>query len=228
MRDDHKDDHNLPAPIDDDGFAPIAPSEGQIIVGTLLRFVDGAWTEMGLPVPAGLKLLALTVNVVLQRWQDQRVIETITEKPLPDVADLNAEIPEREWETDLNGNPRPPWTKTYVVYLLNEQTCEKYTFANSTIGARLAYETLTDRVAWMRKLRGVNVVPEVELVSKPMRTRFGVKQRPDFKIIGWKQLGGGGGGEGVTPRIAGPAAAPGISDAKPVTTKEEFSDEIPF
>jgi hypothetical protein len=223
MSDDQRED--LPTPVANDGFYPVAPSEGQVIVGTLLRFVDGSWTEMGLAVPSGLKLLALAVDTVLQCWKDQRVIETITEKPFPDLADLNSKIPEGEWETDLNGNPRPPWVRTYLAYLLNEQTCEKYTYANSTIGARIAVETLQDRVAWMRKLRSANAVPEVELSSKPMKTRFGVKRRPEFKIIGWKQLGGDG--IPATPQIPGPAA-PGITDAKPVSLKEELNDDLPF
>jgi hypothetical protein len=217
---------NLPALPEDDGFVPVAPSQGQIIVGTFLRFTDGSWTEMGIPVPSGLKLLVIAVNEVLQRWADERVVDMVTEKPLPNVDDLNAQIPESEWEKDLNGNPRPPWVHTYVAYLLHEQTAEKYTYANSTTGARICVETLQDRVAWMRKLRGSNVVPEVELTSRPMTTRFGIKQRPEFKIVGWKKLGDDGHAP-PTPQITGPAT-PGIADVKPVPTSELLNDDLPF
>jgi hypothetical protein len=206
----------------DDGFEPIAPSGDRVIVGTLLRFVDGRWSEMGLPVPDNLRLLALSVDVCLQHWQDQKVIATIIDKPLPDPANLNAEIPKSEWEADLNGNPRPPWVTTHCVYLLNATTGEKYTYANSTIGARIARETLQDKVAWVRRLRGENVVPEVSLASLPMNTRFGQKQRPHFKIESWVSLGGGGLDKPTVAQIKGPTRV------EPVSTAEMLNDDLPF
>jgi len=226
------DESKLPAPVqDDDGFNPITPTD-RVVVGSLLKFVDGAWSESGIKVPAGTRLLALSTHVVLQRWKDQRVVETITTKPLPNVDDLNAEIPRTEWELDANGVPRPPWQTTFVTYLLNPTTCEKFTVASSTVGCRIATETLADRVAWMRRLRDDNVVPEVELTAKPMKTRFGVKQRPEFRIVGWVLLGGGdavalpGGGRGGNG--GGQLALPGLTPVTPPSLKEELNDEIGF
>ena len=218
-------DKNLPTIYEDDGdgFVALEPTD-RVIVGTLLKFVDGVWTESGITVPAGTKLLALATNQVLQKWSDQRVIETISKKPLPDLEQLNGAIPQSEWELDLNEQPRPPWQRTFIVYLLNPNSCEKFTFANSTVGARIAVQTLQDSVAWMRKLRDNNVVPQVELTSKPMKTRFGVKPRPDFKILSWHGMGGS-----TPPQIEHQQQIlPGLTRVKPVTVAEELNDEIPI
>ncbi len=217
----------MPAVYEDDGFNPIAPTD-RIIIGTLLKFnAEGKWTEMGITFPASTRLLALAVTDVLQRWHDQRVIETITAKPLPDPEKLNKLIPENEWEVDVSGKPRKPWQHTWVIYLLNEATCEKYTYANSTVGTRIAVETLQDRVAWMRRLRGANIVPEVELGSRPFKTQYGMRPRPDFKIAGWRHLGG----EPQAAPLPAPTAKPieRISEpVEPVSTQEELNDQIPW
>jgi hypothetical protein len=42
----------------------------------------------------------------------------------------------------------------------------------------------------MRKLRGENVYPVIMLSSKSMKTKSGIKQRPDFEIVDWRTLGG--------------------------------------
>jgi hypothetical protein len=213
---------NLPAPLggdDDDGFHPIVPTDDRVIVGTRLKFVDGVWSENDIKVPAGTKLLTLSTHQILQRY-DQERFTTITKKPLPDPDELNAKIPQSEWPIDRNGNRVPPWKLTYVVYLLDPRTCEKFTYISATIGARIATETFADRVAWMRRLRGNNVVPLVELTSKQMKTRFGTKQRPEFKIDNWHLLGDGGAPEQL--------ALPRLTPVEPPSTEEELDDEIPL
>ena len=45
---------------------------------------------------------------------------------------------------------------------------------------------------WMRRMRGVNVVAQVELGWAPFPTRFGMRKRPDFKVVGLIDLSGGG------------------------------------
>jgi hypothetical protein len=74
------------------------------------------------------------------RWRDQQPVETITERPdqpLPDVDKLNAKIPKKQWELGLDGQPRPPWQLEFVVYLMNPETADLWTFINSTTGARI-------------------------------------------------------------------------------------------
>ena len=45
----------------------------------------------------------------------------------------------------------------------------------------------------MRALRGARVVPVVRLTHRPMKTFVGMKHRPEFEVVDWRQLGGDGG-----------------------------------
>jgi hypothetical protein len=65
----------------------------------------------------------------------------------------------------------------------------------------------------------------VELSAKPMKTKFGMKQRPHFKIIDWRDLSG-------EPQAAITPPTPPMREVgasvKPVSLKEEMADEIPW
>ena len=84
----------------------------------------------------------------------------------------------------------------------------------------------------MRQLRGAHVRPMVVLDHRPMPTRKGgVKQRPEWTVVDWVDLGGGGDGveHKPTPQLPPSQAAEPIGKpVEPVTTEEEFSDSIPF
>ncbi len=214
-------DVNLPTVINDDDSDDV----GRVIQGTLLKCVDGNWRDRdGLPIPANTQLLAVGSTTIIQRWLEQMPIDTIVKRPgepLPDVDQLNSLIPQNEWEEGIDGKPRPPWQRQLVVYLLDEATAEKFTFASGTIGARIAVENLRDRMRSMRALRGVNVVPVIELANKPMKTRFGGKMRPEFKIMDWREFGGG------APAVPQLEHAPIKSVAAP-TASEEMRDEVKY
>jgi hypothetical protein len=161
-----------------------------VIQGVLLKCVDGRWEDRDGITPPD-PLLIVGIGRCLQCWRDEQPIDTIPERPdapLPDVDELNSQIPQSEWEPGLDGKPRPPWQKQYVVYLINPDTGDLWTFINSTTGARIAYEKLRDKFRWMRALRGHNVVPVVELDSRPMKTKYGTKMRPEFTVIEWREL----------------------------------------
>ena len=90
----------------------IPPSDGwsdtenddRIIQGTLVRCVDGHWSDKdGANLPK--QLLALSTITVFQCWRDQKPIETITDLPLPDLDELNAKIPQDEWELGIDSKP---------------------------------------------------------------------------------------------------------------------------
>jgi hypothetical protein len=209
----------------DDGYTQVETSD-RMIVGDLIKYTsDNGWTQSGLPVESSKKLAAVAVNKVLQRWQEAHVVETIAQKPLPDPDEMNAAIPQSEWEEGPDGKPRPPWQLAHIVYLLEIETCEKLTFVSATIGAKIAVSALQDRVAWMRKLRGADVVPQVELSFKPMSTRFGMRKRPDFKIVGWLDLKAGAGAPPPALRQLPPTE---LNEVTPPTTAEEMNDELPF
>jgi hypothetical protein len=218
----------LPAKvIDDDGFNDLAVID-RVIVGVMTRCVDGQWTGDGMPIPKDTRLLALATTMVLQHWQDETPIETIRAKPgqsytaLVDLRDdLNSKIDESTWETGMDGSPRPPWVLSFIVYMLNPVTAEKFTYVNSTIGARIAVADLKDKVASMRAIKGEHVIAEVELASKPMKTKFGQKIRPHFDVVGWKTFDTG-------HKPAQLESPRGIQPVEPPTLGEEIKDEISF
>src|SRR5262249_55301223 len=152
---------------DDDGFSG-SVTDGKLIKGQILRWNEtNGWTDRdGLRPPEILLVLACTE--ALQRWKNKQPLETITAKPLPEIDALNASIPMQEWEPGLDGKPKPPWVRQFVVYLIDAATAGFYTYLNSTIGARIAWDHLRERVITMRALRGTRVVPLVKLGFRPM------------------------------------------------------------
>lgn len=234
----------------DDGFDSSLNS-GRLLKGLLLRWNDQAgWHDRdGIPPPNPLLLVA--INDALQRWQDKKPT-TITEKPLPDIEELNASIPVSEWEIGLDGKPRPPWQPLVIVYLVNLGTGEFLTFMSSTVGARMAYEALKEAVVTMRALRGARVMPMVNLATRPMKTKFGMKARPHFEIVGWRtpgddarlvaprqqQLAAPAPAALIAEKVGQPASAPAAKAAaqtveamgkvEPVTTEEFLNDELPW
>jgi hypothetical protein len=218
----------LPAQIDD-GFNDLGGNDERVIIGVLLRCIDGVWTGDGVSIPTGTHLLALATTMVLQHWQDKTPIETIRPKPgqtytnLVDLRDdLNSKIDESTWEIGMDDQPRPPWVLSFIVYLLNPATAEKFTYVNSTTGARIAVLDLKDKVAWMRAIKGEQVVAEVELASKPMKTKRGQKMRPHFTVADWKTFD--------TARQPAQQLEPprGIQPVEPPTLREEMKDGIDF
>jgi hypothetical protein len=229
---------NLPIPTTDDGFSDSAGAD-RIIQGSIVRCVDGHWSDRdGISFPSETKMLALATAMALQHWKDQVPIETIVKQPnqpLPDVDEFNAKTPKAEWEAGLNGEPRPPWVRQHIVYLLDPTDAALFTFINGTVGAQIAVDRLKDKVVWMRQLRGSNVVPLIKLDSKPMKTRFGQKMRPEFTILEWRQFGGGGLKDVSPARIESrPTGQPhpddcaGLAGVEPVSIEEEMNDRIPL
>ena len=240
--------------IDDDGFSTSSCSSGRGF--DFLRWKAGyGWVDRdGVTAPS--PLLAVKVDEILRMWKDDRPTD-ITEKPLPDPDTLNAQIPVSEWEEGLDGRPRPPWAHYVVVYLVDPETATKYVYAAATVGGHIAVEQLKENVITMRMLRGARVMPLVELSSKPMKTKFKMSERPDFRIVTWLRPGDDGGmlAGPSAPQLAGPAAVevptateakadpissgpqpkPAINTtldemggAKPVTSREILDDDIPF
>jgi len=235
------------AKYDDDGFSGSIVNT-RLIKGVILRWTEtNGWTDRdGLPPPE--ILIALACTEALQRWKAKKVVEEITTEPLPDIGNLNATVPTAEWDLGLDNRPKAPWVHQYVVYLIDPASGGLFTYLNNTVGARIAYDHLRERVITMRTLRGARVVPLVKLGHRPMRTAFGPKHRPSFEVIGWRTLGGDCGGAAIaspTPRLSGRAAVEAKPEPKPVaqgeagktiaamgeisvpTAAEELADEIP-
>jgi hypothetical protein len=209
---------NVPVIIDD-GFDKTNEAD-RLIRGSIVRCVDGTWKDSdGNSIPPDSRWVAWATNECLQKWHNKMPVQTIMKQPgsaLPDVDELNAEIPQKEWET-IDGKPRPPWGRQVVVYLLNAETGAELTFISGTVGAAIAVERLRRQTGNMRMLRGARVVPVITLGNKLMRTNFGSRLRPEFVIQEWREFGA------PSPALTAEAG----KKIAPPTLAEELNDEIP-
>jgi len=217
----------------------------RLMQGVKAKCVDGRWSDGdGLPMPP--VVLVAGMHRVAQCWKDGQVLDEYWEDdgPLPDIDDLNSQIPQTEWELGLNNKPRPPWSLFFVVYLVNPETADTYTFVNNSVGAKIAFERLETKFGMMRRLRGHAVCPLVRLENRPMKiASLGItKLRPEFTAFDWRDLGNGG--DAQTAQLPPPtdnnpdgaAAKPPAEKkkatvgkpVKPVTQQEELDDECPF
>jgi hypothetical protein len=126
---------NLPAVVvDHDGFDDTG-ADDRLIQGTIIRCVDGVWSAKDeTSFSKETRLIVLNTSEALQRWENQRPVETIIKKPgqrLPDLDELNAKIPKRRWEKGLDGQPRAPWVKQNIAYLLDPKDASVFTFINT-------------------------------------------------------------------------------------------------
>src|SRR6516225_1963088 len=232
----------------DDGIeGDDVPVSAGLIQGTLIKFTnDARWvTREGEELPAGLELAAVDVLRVVQKWKDQRPVETIILEPhqkFPDVKKMNEETPKEEWVEGPDHKPRGPWQAQHILYLLDLKPMDKYTFPTGTAGGAIAVGDLCGKIKWMRKYRGANVYPVVVLRDTFFPTGFGRRQRPHFKIERWVRFGDEGNqveaASGLTP-LPSPTSS---ADKPPEQTttqselplvtepslKEEMGDEIPF
>jgi hypothetical protein len=173
----------------------------------------------------------------VQKWKDQMPIETIVLEPgqkFPDIEALNEKTPRSEWTKGPDGQPRAPWQAQHIVYLLNPETMDRYSFPTGTVGGAIAVREVVDKCKWMRKFRGTHVYPVVLLADTHMRTRFGGRQRPHFIVKRWVNLGPD---EKALPAPEPPALESGATKAEPSpglktveepSLKEQMNDEIPF
>jgi hypothetical protein len=199
--------------------------------GDFIKFdaaTQGLWFYRdGSPLSKG-PYVAMHCQKELVKWLDKRAVDRIVQtsgEPFPDAAELNAGIPQSEWEEDFNGHPKGPWQLQYTIYLVDPADGSKLICSNSTFGQKLAYEGLKERVQFMRALRGERVFPLIELSSKSMRTRFGTKIRPHFEILEWRNLGGSSGALAIAP--APVDRLPGGPVTKP-TASEIVNDRLPW
>jgi hypothetical protein len=202
------------------------PQAGGVVQGVLAKFTNEAkWvTRDGDELPADLELVAVDIARVAQKWVDQVPTETIILAPgqkFPDVKKLNDEVPRSEWREGPSGDLVGPWQTQHIVYLLDPKTMERFTYPTGTIGGSIAVRDLADRTTWMRRFRGTHVYPMVTLGDAHMNTKFGGRQRPQFKIVRWVSLGSEG---KVLPAPA--AEKPSTQGELPTVEAPSLSEEM--
>jgi hypothetical protein len=203
-----------------------------VIQGSVVKFTnEAAWvTRDGEELTPTLELVAVDVGRVVQKWQDQQPVETIILEPgqkFPNLEELNEKTPRNEWTEGPDGKPRGPWQSQHIAYLLNPLTMDRYSFPTGTVGGAIAIRDLVDKTNWMRKMRGAHVYPVVTLSDTFMKTRFGGRQRPNFLVKRWIELGNEGPAlpAPTSPPIQ-PGVHPGVHKVEPPSLKEEMGDDL--
>jgi hypothetical protein len=113
-------------------------------------------------------------------------------------------------EIEKANTDEDPWSFQYMLPLENMESGEVLIFTSSSIGGRRAVSELCNAYA-KRKLNGRDGQPIIKLAADEMNTKnFGKVPRPDFEIVGWDDM------------------TDDVVKAPPVTSEQEFQDEIPF
>jgi hypothetical protein len=219
---------NLPArqqtgdslPVPHDGWGDEAASANErLLKGTLLKCVDGNWSSSkeGASLKGGLQFVPTGTVAAWVRWwegkPDQHVFRN--ERGFLPARESLGDLDEGEWEVGPGGDVQDSWRNTRYVHLvqIKPPTAETYTFVTSTWGGRAAIEDLAGQIAIMRESHPF-AVPIIELDSTTMKTQFGRKMRPAFKVVGWRG--------NDTPQEQGPC------QIEQQQKHDDINDSIPF
>jgi hypothetical protein len=206
-----------------DGFAVQESSGGTFIIGKMLKFNDGHYTvDKFETLPAGTTLVAVNVITAWVHWEGGQPIEhrvTREGQRHPDVEEM-PDRGESKWPLGLNNEPSDPWKDTRYLHLINPQTGADYTFITDSYGGRRGVGDLKSAIRNVRYAHPT-AVPVVQPCGAPMKTRFGMKQRPEFKVVGWR-----GKQEAEAPAKAISAKPDPISTGRPANA--DLNDDIPY
>ena len=95
---------------------------------------------------------------------------------------------ESKWRDGPNG-PSDPYVDIWALFCANPDTGAESTFITSTAGGFMAVEILVEEIRKKRR-REPDAYPLVKLEDTPFKTRYGVKKRPHFAVVGWVFPGG--------------------------------------
>jgi hypothetical protein len=213
--------------VPNDGFAVPEKSGGSAIVGKLVKFsVDGKFVvDKTEPMAADTTLVAMAVVTAWVCWKDGSPVEHRITQPgqyHPDREELG-DLDEKTWEVGLNDKPSDPWRDTRYLHLIDPQTGADFTFVTDTFGGRRGIGDLKSQIANVRSVHPA-AVPIVKPCSVAWKTRYGIKQRPEFKVVGWR---------GRQETVASVHQVVEDKQRKPLERRttpdpEPMNDEIPF
>ena len=172
-----------------DGFSVAEKGGNNMIVGKMQKFtIDGKYkVDKADILPDNTSLVAIDVITAWVKWDDGKPIEHRITRPgqlHPDRADL-PDQDESIWEPGINGEPADPWKDTRYLRLIDPRTGQDYTFVTDTYGGRKAVGDLKSQINNVR-FAYPGAVPVVQLSTTMMKMAFGLKPRPEFKVIGWR------------------------------------------
>jgi hypothetical protein len=213
----------------DDGWNDESEDTGDsdhIIQGQLLKFSEGTWQygQDATVYPERMPLVALATAAAWVRWEDNKPAQydkRAPNTPWKERHELGFED-ETKWALGPDGKTlRDPWQKTKFVYLMQPETSEIYTYSTSSWSGQNAVYELAGQIA-RKRYSGIGVVPLVELTRAPMKTKFGKKWKPVFKVLRWVNP------DGSAPEQTAPPLQAPAQPMKTINNLREMSDEIPF
>jgi hypothetical protein len=212
-------------PIESDGFSERYEEETTSRGVKRLRFdakTESRYFADGVALAKG---TYVAVNCYEEQlyWRDKKLVEPRRIRrpgePWQSAAERNNALPKTEWViSEFTGALEGPIKDNYAIELLDLRDGSKFIFSNATWGHQKCFFDLRERVRSMRLLRGEHVYAIVSPSSVPMKTRFGVTQRPHLEIVGWRTFG-------PTPAVIS-APLQGEPVAEP-TTAEIINDDLP-
>jgi hypothetical protein len=219
MSDNEREPKNENLPVRDDGFGGSDIDNDRLLQGQRAICIDGEWSKPdGTKIPADKRYLVLATAEGIQFWQDGQLVKEWIKKPnapLPDLDELNAAIPQDQWEDGING-PRPPYSHQFAVYLLDQVDGSIWTHINSTNGAAIATRELRSKVRWKRGLLGGRPVLPIVTLGKRLVSAQYKKWGPDFVTSNdWHDPG---------PDLPAAASQQQIEDR--TEKKPEFGDSV--
>jgi hypothetical protein len=172
-----------------DGFTVAEKPGSNLIVGRMLKFtIDSKYkVDKADILPDNTTLVAIDVTTAWVKWDDDKPSEHRITQPgqgHPDRADL-PDQDKATWKPALNGEPSDPWRDTRYLRLIDPRTGQDYTFVTDTYGGRKAVGDLKSQITNIR-FAYPGAVPVVRLASTMMKTSFGQKPRPEFKVVDWR------------------------------------------
>jgi hypothetical protein len=184
-----------------DGFAVQENAGTSMIVGKMLKFLDGRFVaDKTEPLPPTTELVAVAVVTAWVHWEDGKPVEHRITRP-GQSHPYRTDLPDQDettWQPGLNDEPADPWRDTRYLHLICPDTGQDFTYVTDSHGGRRAVGDLKQQIANVR-MAHPRAVPIVQLTTTMMKTRYGQKARPDFKVVGWRGRQGdiGSSGKGV-------------------------------
>jgi hypothetical protein len=207
----------------DDGFAVAEPVTGGLVQGKMLKFRDDAFLVGGDHLPEDVtQLTVVGMRTLWTRWEDEKPTHRITKSG--ESHPRRDELPDQDetlWPKGKDGLKSDPWRDGRHVTMIHDASASIFTFVTESVGGRIAVAELKDQIALRRRVRP-GACPIVELTTAQMKTRFGDRLRPSFKVVAWHEPEA----SAAAPKLA-PVETTNVKKDE-ITSAELLDDRIPF
>jgi hypothetical protein len=169
-----------------DGFSVEEKNpSNSLIVGRILKFKDGQYSVDKNYHPGGGRYGVRDVVFCWVHWQDGKPVEHRITAP-GDYHPERDELPDQDqelWPAGING-PSDPWRDTRYLQLIDQKTGADYTFITDTHGGHRGVGDLKAQIRNVRQAHS-GAVPIIALGTTMMKTKYGMRPRPQFDVADW-------------------------------------------